>query len=57
MIGNAIAGLYAGGVPPVTTAYESIATTTLSSTQATITFSSIPSTYEHLQIRWIAKYR
>ena len=31
--------------------YQSIATASLSSTQATITFSSIPSTYKHLQIR------
>jgi hypothetical protein len=32
-------------------AYDSIATTTLSSTASTITFSSIPATYTHLQIR------
>ena len=32
-------------------AYESIATTTLSSSQATITFSSIPATFKHLQLR------
>jgi hypothetical protein len=31
--------------------YDSIATTTLSSAQATITFSSIPATYSHLQLR------
>ena len=31
--------------------YESIATTTLSSNQASVTFSSIPATYTHLQIR------
>jgi hypothetical protein len=36
-------------------AYDSIATTTLGSTTASITFSSIPSTYTHLQIRanWV----
>ncbi len=34
-----------------TNSYESIASTTLSSSQATITFSSIPSTYKHLQVR------
>ena len=33
--------------------YESIATTTLSSSSGTITFSSIPATYQHLQIRGI----
>jgi hypothetical protein len=35
--------------------FESIATTTLSSAQSTITFSSVPSTYKHLQIRAIAR--
>jgi len=34
-------------------AYESISTVTLSSSAATVTFSSIPSTYTHLQIRGI----
>lgn len=38
------------------TAYESIATVTVGSGgSSTITFSSIPSTYQHLQIRGIAK--
>jgi hypothetical protein len=35
--------------------FESIATTTLSTTAASITFSSIPATYTHLQIRMIAR--
>jgi hypothetical protein len=35
--------------------YESIATVTLGSSQASITFSSIPATYKHLQIRCLAK--
>ena len=36
--------------------FESIATTTVGSGgQSTITFSSIPSTYKHLQIRYAAK--
>ena len=39
--------------PP--TSYESIATTTLGSSTSTITFSSIPSTYTHLQLRWLAR--
>jgi hypothetical protein len=56
MIGNAIAGLYGTGVAPSTTAYESIATTTVGSGgTATITFSSIPATYTHLQIRGIIR--
>ena len=37
-------------------AYDSIATTTVGSGGAsTITFSSIPATYQHLQLRWIAR--
>ena len=35
--------------------YYSIATTTLSTSTATITFSSIPDTFTHLQIRYIAR--
>ena len=34
--------------------YESIATTTLTSTQTTISFTSIPATFKHLQVRGIA---
>jgi hypothetical protein len=37
------------------TSYESIATTTLGSTTATISFTSIPSTYKHLQLRIFSK--
>lgn len=37
--------------PRVTTSYESIATATGNGSSGTITFSSIPSTYQHLQIR------
>ena len=43
-------------VPIVNTAYESIATVTVGSGgQSTISFTSIPSTYKHLQIRYIAR--
>jgi len=38
--------------PVSTNSYESIATTTLSSSQSTVTFSSIPATYTHLQLRY-----
>jgi hypothetical protein len=56
MIGNAVAGIYGIGVAPVLTAYESIATTTVGSGgTSTITFSSIPATYTHLQLRIIAR--
>lgn len=37
-------------------AYESIQTVTLSSSQATISFTSIPATFTHLQIRMMATY-
>ena len=39
------------GNPAYTTAFESIATTTVSSATPSVTFSSIPQTYTHLQIR------
>lgn len=42
--------------PRVTNSYESIATVTIGSGGAsTVTFSSIPSTYQHLQLRYTAK--
>jgi hypothetical protein len=37
------------------TDYESISTTTVSTPVSSITFSSIPSTYSHLQIRYIGR--
>jgi hypothetical protein len=37
---------------PITLAYESIASTRLTSSSQSITFSSIPQTFKHLQIRW-----
>jgi hypothetical protein len=36
-------------------AFESIATVTLTGTQTTISFNSIPSTYKHLQLRYMAR--
>lgn len=57
MIGNIVAGTLSVGVPPVTTSYESIATVTVGSGGASsIDFTSIPSTYKHLQIRLMAKF-
>ncbi len=56
MIGNLIPGLISLGVAPSTNSYESIATVTVGSGgSSTITFSSIPATYTHLQIRCIAR--
>jgi hypothetical protein len=44
-----------GSVTPTElTAFESIATVTLTGTQSTISFNSIPSTYKHLQLRYMA---
>jgi hypothetical protein len=39
----------------VTNSYESIATTTLTTTTDYIEFTSIPSTYKHLQLRWLLR--
>jgi hypothetical protein len=52
MIGNAIAGFLGAGVAASTTSYESIQTTTVSGGGASsISFTSIPATFTHLQIR------
>jgi hypothetical protein len=55
MIGAITAGLFSTGVAASTNSYESIATTTLSTAASVITFSSIPATYKHLQIREISQ--
>jgi len=47
-----ILGIVASGnYPRVTNSYESISTQVLGSDSASVTFSSIPSTYKHLQVR------
>lgn len=52
---NGLLGSFSTGVAPVTTSYVSIQTATVDSGGAsTITFSSIPSTYTHLQIRGLS---
>lgn len=50
-----ILGVTASSILKISSAYESIATATGTGSSATITFSSIPSTYRHLQIRGIAR--
>lgn len=51
-----ILGIWASQGRVASTAYESIATTTVGAGgQSTVTFSSIPSTYTHLQIRGISR--
>lgn len=53
---NVISGLLAGGVAASTTSYESISTVTVGAGgSSSISFSSIPSTYKHLQIRLLAQ--
>lgn len=53
MIGAITAGLFSGaGAPASTNSYESISTVTVGAGGSSdVTFSSIPSTYKHLQIR------
>ena len=51
-----ILGIYASSVLKVTNSYESIASVTVGAGGAsTISFSSIPSTFKHLQLRGIAR--
>jgi hypothetical protein len=49
-----ILGITASSILKETSSYESIATATGTGSSDTITFSSIPGTYKHLQIRSIA---
>ena len=51
---NQIAAIHGTGTPVSTTSYESIATTNPTTGQS-ISFTSIPSTYKHLQVRFIAR--
>ena len=57
MIGAITAGLFSdAGAPASTNSFESIQTVTVGSGgQSSISFTSIPSTYKHLQIRIFAK--
>lgn len=52
---NGIVALHGTGVPPVTNSYESIATASGTGSSGIITFSSIPSTFKHLQVRAILR--
>ncbi len=51
---NSIVGLHGAGIT-VTNSYESIQTIPVTSATPSITFSSIPSTYKHLQIRGLVR--
>jgi hypothetical protein len=48
---NSIVGLLDAGVPASTNSYESIATLNGTGSSGQINFTSIPSTYKHLQLR------
>jgi hypothetical protein len=52
---NTVLGSFSSGVAASTSSYESIASATGTGSSGTITFSSIPSTYKHLQIRYIGR--
>jgi hypothetical protein len=51
---NSLLGTLSSGVAASTSSYESIASATGTGSSGTITFSSIPSTYKHLQVRCFA---
>ena len=52
---NNLAGILNDGVIAPLNSYESIMTATASGTTATLSFTSIPSTYKHLQFRMIGR--
>ena len=51
-----LASAISGNLFALSGAYDSIATTTLATATSSITFSSIPATYTHLQIRGFARH-
>jgi len=53
--GSSAESAASNSVTPVATSYQSIATITGTGSSSTLTFSSIPSTYTHLQIRCITR--
>ena len=56
MIGAITAGLFSTGTAASTNSYESISTTVVGvGGVGSVTFSSIPSTYKHLQVRWFSR--
>ena len=52
---NTVLGSFSSGVAAATASYESIASATGTGSSATITFSAIPATYTHLQVRYNAR--
>lgn len=49
---NTLLGSLSSGVAASTSSYESIASATGTGSSGTISFTSIPQTYKHLQLRW-----
>jgi hypothetical protein len=53
---NTVLATFSEGVPPIPpTSFESIATVTASGGESSLSLSSIPGTYKHLQVRYIAR--
>jgi hypothetical protein len=54
---NSLIGIIAssGGAPASLNSYESIATASGTGSSGTISFTSIPSTYKHLQVRFLSR--
>jgi len=52
---NTVLGSLSSGVAAATGSFESIATVTATGSETALNFTSIPSTYSHLQIRGIAR--
>jgi hypothetical protein len=52
---NNLVGIYGVGVPAATNSYESIATANGTGASGTVSFTSIPSTYKHLQVRLLSR--
>jgi len=52
---TSILGIYASSMQGAVSDYQSIATVNGTGSSSTISFSSIPSTYQHLQIRYIGR--
>ena len=50
---NTVLGSLSSGVAASTSSYESIATFSATGSETTFTFTSIPNTYQHLQLRAI----
>jgi len=55
LLNTVLASLSEGAPPAALSSYESIQTVNVTSNVASISFTSIPATYKHLQVRYIGK--